>query len=461
MFLTAEGIQDGSAVSCDVCIIGSGAAGITLGLELLGSGRRVAVLESGELEAAPSPDALYDLECARLPIAPDSRVRAFGGTTTVWSGRWKPHDEIDFLPREWVPHSGWPLRRETLLPYYQRAASLLRIPSPMPIPEQGWHSPIIEPTVFAFQEERHRDWGAGFRKAFASAPGVHVYLGAHVVRLAHSKEAVQHAEVRTLSGTGFRVEARTFVLAAGAIENARLLLLSDLGNEHDQVGRYYMDHPKATAGVIEAYRPVDFSRSWAFHSRDGSTHVGLRLSDAAEKDHGVLNSHLVLLPLRERSIFTKLVRSKATWLVEVRNFMEQAPCPSNRVTLGRDRDILGCAKARVDWDVTELDRKTMVVFHQLLRRECQRLRIGELRSPLLRSEITDFPITKDASHHMGTTRMGADPASSVVDSDCRVHSILNLYLAGSSLFPTGGYANPTATIAALGVRLADHLRGIA
>lgn len=458
MFFPAEKVQNESVVSCDLCIIGSGAAGLTLGRELLGSDLRVAILESGGLEAAPSPDALYDLECANLSVAPHSRVRAFGGTTTVWAGRWKPHDEIDFLPREWVPLSGWPFQRETLLPYYERAATVLRISSPGPIPGRGWPSPILEPTVFAFQQGRGRNWGAASRKAFASAPGTSVYLGAHVVRLARSKEAVQHAEVRTLSGTSFRVEARNFVLAAGAIENARLLLLSDLGNEHDQVGRYYTDHPKATAGVIEAYRPVDFSTSWAFVSRDGSSQVGLRLSDAAQKDHGILNSQIFLQPLREQSLFRKLTRSKATYLVELRNFMEQAPCPSNRVTLGLDQDVFGCAKARVDWSLTELDRKTMVVFHQLLSRECQRLKIGELRSPLLRGGTADFPITKDASHHTGTTRMGMDPATSVVDPDCRVHGVPNLYVAGTSVFPTGGYANPVATIAALAVRLADHLK---
>ena len=137
--------------------------------------------------------------------------------------------------------------------------------------------------------------------------------------------------------------------------------------------------------------------------------------------------------------------------------MEQEPLPENRVTLDAKRDALGLARAVLHWKISDTDKRTMVVLHGLLREQLKPWGVGELISPLL-DGTEDWPIRSDASHNMGTTRMGVDPKKSVVDKNCKVHGINNLYIAGSSVFPASGYANPTCTITALAVRLADHLR---
>jgi choline dehydrogenase-like flavoprotein len=117
----------------------------------------------------------------------------------------------------------------------------------------------------------------------------------------------------------------------------------------------------------------------------------------------------------------------------MREYLEQVPDPDNRVYLLDEPDPYGRPKAVVQWTTGELDRRTMIVLHRLLRDALQRAGVGELHSPLVRDPVA-FPALSDASHPMGTTRMGTDPRTSVVDPDCRVHGLDNLYVAGSSVF---------------------------
>jgi choline dehydrogenase-like flavoprotein len=471
MFLVADSIRKDSVVSADVCVVGSGAAGLAFLREFVTARTRIHVLESGGFAPAIDPDPLYDLECPRLPVARDSRVRTFGGTTSVWSGCWKRLDAIDFEARPWVPDSGWPIGGGDLDPYYGRASRSLEGPDREETPpgasrflEKG----VVEPAAFVFQPRSRRRWGPRSRRALERSQTITVHLDAHVVKLEARGGAAIAARVRTLGGNAFSVEAGAFVLAAGAIENARLLLLSDIGNERDQVGRYYMDHPRGQIGTIEGYRSLDLSDIWDVRTLAGRTHVGFRLADEVQERCSILNSHVFLEPVPQRlplvwrwpvaRTAAALHRVRSSPIVAVHNHLEQAPIASNRVRLGEATDPLGNPKPRIEWSLGELDRRTIAVFHELLREQLQRARMGELDSELLDRRSPAFDGLHDASHSMGTTRMGHDPATSVVDRDCKVHGIRNLFIAGSSVFPTGGHANPTATIAALAIRLADHVK---
>jgi choline dehydrogenase-like flavoprotein len=451
-------------IDADVCVIGAGAAGLVIARELGATGARVCLLESGTHGPAPDPDPMYQVRATGLPVPDDSRVRAFGGTTTVWSGRWKRFDPIDFEPREWVPNSGWPLSYADLDPYYVRAGRAVGVR------DHAAHdngeadavaalvrSDALVPTVFHTLTEAERDFGRALRARIEAADGIDALLDAHVVGLERSGRAVSRVKVRGAAGE-LSVRARDVVIATGGIENARMLLLSGIGNQHDQVGRYFMDHPKAKVGVVETYHPLDMS-SWQGLSEDAPVWVGLKLSDGVQREERILNSYVFLAPAFERDIARRLLRRAVSprrcRILTVRNYMEQEPDPESRVVLGDELDPVGQARASVRWTLGERDRRTMAVLHRVLRRELQRAGVGELDSPLLHGG--EFPAFQDASHHMGTTRMGRDPRTSVVDPDCRVHDVDNLFVAGSSVFPTSGYANPTATIAALAVRLADHL----
>jgi len=464
MIRSAASLASHVCLEADVCVIGAGAAGLALARELATERARVCVLESGGPPPAPDPDPLYELRSTRLRVADDSRVRAFGGTTTVWAGRWKRFDAIDFEPRDWVPHSGWPIAHDALQPYYARAAraSGLREDDDAGTAEGAFlRSEVMVPTVFHTLSDEERDFGRASRAALERAANVDVVLHAHVMGFERSGRAVTRVLARGVERTPFSVRARMIVLATGGIENARQLLLSQLGNQHDQVGRYFMDHAKAKVGVVETYDPLDMS-SWKGLSEGEPVYVGYRVSDPVQRAERLLNSYVFLTPAFERDLLRRVarraLRPRTCRILTVRNYMEQEPDPDNRVFLVADEtDAFGLARAGVSWSLSERDRRTMIALHHILRRELQRAGVGELHSPLLVEDF-DFPAFQDASHHMGTTRMGTDPRTSVVDPDCRVHDLDNLFVAGSSVFPTSGYANPTATIAALAVRLADHLK---
>jgi choline dehydrogenase-like flavoprotein len=450
----------------DVCIIGAGAAGLTIARELAGSRLSVCVVESGDHGQPPARDPVYDLRYSRLRVSHDSRVRGFGGTTKVWAGRWKRFDPIDFDHRRWVPHARWPISYASLEPYYERAAAALGIDEDFGYAVRGpdiLRSSVVMPSVFHTQALEQRDWGATWGRSLLRVPNVEVLLGAHVVGLERRGRSVVRVSCRRVDGTQMSISARFVVLGAGGIENARLLLISKLGNEHDQVGRYYMDHPRANIGVVETYESVDYE--YVTRAAEGAPrYLGYRLADEVQRDEQVLNSHVFLAAAVERDMARRLVRivrrpAKCRLLV-VRHYLEQVPDPENRVFLIDEPDPFGLPKAVVAWSIGALDRRTIVVFHRYLQRELQRAGIGELHSPLLHHP-EQFPDVHDASHPMGTTRMGDDPITSVVDAHCRVHSLDNVFVAGSSVFPVSGHANPTATIVALAIRLSDHLQQVA
>jgi choline dehydrogenase-like flavoprotein len=440
------------SIGADVCIIGAGAAGLTLARELSGSRLSVCLLESGSRSPAPVEDPRYEVVSTAQHVARESRVRAYGGTMTVWSGRWKRFDAIDLAPRAWVPHSGWPLTLDDLGPFYERADRAAGF-RPVATPPSPLRSTALVPSVFWSQPVAQRNWGL----RMLEASNLRVLLDSHVVRLDRSNRAV----TRVIVAGDVEITARFVVVAAGGIENARLLLLSDLGNEHDQVGRYYMDHPKARHGMVEAYEPIP-TQPWESIAEDSPVYLGFRLADELQREHRTLNSHVLFQPMFDRGVpgrIARRLRNPTTCrMLAVRNYLEQPPDPENRVTLHSSRDDLGLPKAAVHWRIGEDELETMRVFHRVLRHELQRSGLGELDSALLHGGQMDLV---DASHHMGTTRMGHDPRTSVVDPSCRVHGLDNLFVAGSSVFPTGGYANPTATLCALAIRLADHLEAIA
>ncbi len=272
-----------------------------------------------------------------------------------------------------------------------------------------------------------------------------------MLSLKHTGNRVTEVEAKTDTGT-LTVKAKQFVLALGGIETPRLMLISRIGN--NQVGRYYMDHPKGAFGTIEGIGTLDLSES-ALYEGNGASRIGFRLTEDTQRKMETLNSHIALEPVAEASkvarAFAKLAPGRTSAVARVYNYLEQAPIESNRVTLSDTKDAFGNARAVVHWTVGADTEFSALALHRALAEEVERLGIGRFRASATKS-------LRDASHHMGTTRMGTNPRDSVVDSECKVHGIDNLYVAGPSVFPTGGSAGPTATIAALSIRLADHLK---
>lgn len=535
----------------DLCIVGSGPAGATVAAELAGlDSIRVCVLESGQLTTTRRGDELRRVESEGIHIKEYSRERVLGGASTTWAGLAAPLDRIDFAEREWVEHSGWPIAREELLPYWREAAERYRFPAEKAFSESGFGAlrakGAMQPSWSSLAEKvflapaEPQNFGVEQRHLY-ERDLVDAYLDATVVELAGEPGTtrVQAARIRTRSGRTFELRARAFVVATGGLENARLLLASrdlcplGLGNERDQVGRWLMNHPKNYRGILHLAKAVDDLPYYFGCLVEGfAGYAGLRLAEEVQRERALLNSYVRFEPLFpwsdskgvealvflvKRSAFVmRRFRSKAKgevvelrdysetgddsdlqnarkslgeWLalflaipldlpkvlrylhhrlisrarpritrVRLRNFMEMQPRAENRVTLGEELDSNGRPRPLVKHDCSELDRRSLIELHRALAEELERNGFGRLESDLAVAE--PWPITQDASHHLGTTRMGADPATSVVDTDLRVHGVENVYLAGGSVFPTSGCANPTFTIVALSIRLAEHLRGV-
>jgi choline dehydrogenase-like flavoprotein len=314
-----------------------------------------------------------------------------------------------------------------------------------------------------------------------------------------SSDAASHVDsvrVATLQGTGFVVRARHYVLAAGGIENPRLLLAANgcrgpgMGNDRDLVGRFFMEHPHVAAGDVRLAEPRPLRLYRGVVARGVEVAGGLALPDPVLRrerlgNHGALlrpfgslaaAGRLLHWPLGRRpeqpgrdlrlaargfdevaqGLGARLVGRQApgTRRYALKLRAEQLPNPESRVTLGERRDPLGVPVARLDWRLTEADWKGMRRVAALFAAAWEGAGLGRYRQPR-EAEMTLFG---GGNHHMGTTRMSATPARGVVDADCRVHGVDNLFVAGSSVFPTCGYANPTLTILKLALRLADHLR---
>ena len=495
MIRDASSVSAATVIERDVCIVGAGAAGISLALELDRRGISVCLLESGGHVLEAAAQDLYWGEAPRgdLIAEPDylwhSRLRFLGGTTNHWAGYCSPLDPIDFETRSWVPNSGWPFGRETLEPWYQRAATWLEIPP--------WNSDFRDPHVPSaplgasglqtalYSLSPPTRFGARYRSDLQASRRILLLLHSNAVAVSTDDSGVraQGVEVSDLGGTRYRVRAGTTVLAAGALENARLLLLSNrvhasgLGNQHDQVGRYFMDHfygsGIAKVGLLRPSTDLSLYAKPAQNLGLGVMVLGvLRLSDELQRKHQLLNVQFRPVPEAmdpdpfqedlmdlseewDRAAGSSKGGARGAAFIEVGT--EIAPSPDNRVTLARERDALGLPRLSLRAATSPFDREALVRAVGTL---AEALGAGlAARVRVVLDESRPFASLIAGSHHIGTTRMHEDPRRGVVDADARVHGVSNLYVAGSSVFSTSGRSNPTFTLVALALRLADHLAG--
>lgn len=525
MFIDALQVPNQHCFRADVCIVGAGAAGLTLGTELDGLPFDVMLLESGGFDSDIETQALYEgsttgedyslLEC---------RLRYFGGTTNHWPGTCVPLDALDFEVQPWLPYSGWPFQKHLLDPFYERAQVVCGLPQyacyEASLCARAGRRPLVLPDchelttkMVHFPLNTKLRFGRVYRSQIQQSRNVTAVTRANVteIRTNDSGEAVEQLQVQSLSGHTFTISARYVILATGGIENARLLLASDrvhpngIGNDHDLVGRFFMEHFYGNLGVILPLNTkTDFSLYTERHRvKPGYVQAYLTLSEHLRMQQrlsglqirpyhlvdfgqspGALSfkqmrdavlerrlgreclGHIRHMTAHRRELIryfyhhTRLLFSKTARLtnpIGLSGGLEQEPNPNNRVKLSMERDRLGqrCAElhfrfSRNDWDSCT---RSLALFDCVLQDH------GMRRVEAAGFEDLGVNMKKIfGSHHMGTTRMQDDPKQGVVTKDCRVHGVANLFIAGCSVFPTGGSANPTLTIVALAIRLADHIK---
>jgi choline dehydrogenase-like flavoprotein len=500
-FLDAHAIPDGTTLTPDLAIIGGGPAGISLALALEGSGHKILLLESGGLTFDSKTQSLYrGVESGVSYVALDGgRLRFLGGSSNHWGGYCRPLDAVDFEARDWVPHSGWPIARTALEPYFARAQALVEAgpwlyegADPV-LTSGGPVVPLAKGGVYTswFQFSKTRDsefptyFGHRYGDDLKRAADVTPLLGANVtgIRLAPDGGKVDHLDIATLNPQGgpgkrFRVTPRYTVLAAGAMETARLLLASNdvmktgVGNQNDLVGRFFADHPiprdVATLvlfnGTLPAYYPnITTLSNGALVRAVFSPHA------AFARDKGVVGSLTTVespVKLDELGIAAVVATAQALGVdaSNARAFslgcgMEMAPDRERRLTLTDGRDALGLPRLKLNMGIADSDFARYRLTLAELGRQLLAARSGMLR---INHKSRDEWLAgmQWGNHHLGTTRMSSDAKTGVVDPDGQVHGVGNLYIAGSSVFPTYGSSNPTLNLLALTLRLGDHLKQV-
>jgi choline dehydrogenase-like flavoprotein len=510
MFIDARTLPDHTNLDADLAIIGGGPAGITLARTFVRSGISVVVAEAGGLERDNEVQTLYQGENAGIEYPLEgARLRFLGGSSNHWGGYCRVFDPIDFESREWVPNSGWPFGIEELQPYYPMASSIVEV-APGRYEDPDYWRERTGQEIPDLQTQRMRlqfvhfsatKFGIRYGPELKLADNIRVLLNANVVEIKASGNAAQAQRlvVRTLNGLNHTIKAKYYVVATGGLENARMLLLSNsvapagLGNAHDLVGRFFMEHPHVSGfgdivaadlkriprilrerisvdkyAVQAAFNPTEsflrkqrllnatfmIGMAGEYQSDDGKAQSAKSWKRAAHQD--MLKAAHRFLTDGQGPVKPDNPDYLGAWL-GMGCACEQIPNPDSRVTLSEQRDVLGLPKIRLDWRLTEQDRRSLVEhMHSLA------LEFGALGMGRMMLHIGDDGLWPKAvgggSHHMGTTRMSNNPKQGVVDPNCRVHGMDNLYVIGSSVFPTGGSANPTLTIVALTLRLADHLK---
>ena len=508
----------------DLCIVGAGPAGITLALELEATGLRVCLLEAGGSVYEAETQRLFEGEVVgqAYPMLRDTRVGALGGSTTVWAGWCRPLEALDFEPRDWCDAGGWPFGLDELRPYYARAHEICGLAG-FDYDLEHWtgvlgsHRILPEDPTFSNEifHVQIQNFGQRYRERLERSKAIDLVLHAPVTRARLESAACTAVEIRTLEGHDLAIRANRFVLAAGGVENPRLLLLSAAepagapGNAGGLVGRYFTDHAYVDPGtlVLGEPGPLGFYRACPVAPGPAASSVrGVlslrrevvereRLMNAALYFHPRYEAHRVFATeevkalqhlwnkVKQRAVpgagwpyARQAVRAPHRLAVAMARKLAVRHGPGrrwrmraafetefrydNRVMLSDEKDALGRRRVRIEWRIGEADVENMRRVTSLFDQAVRQAGVGRLERAFEDAPAAWRQALEAGKHHMGTTRMHVASRHGVVDENSRVHGTSNLFVAGSSVFPSGGYANPTLTIVALAARLGDHLRRV-
>ncbi len=496
----------------DVCIVGAGAAGILLAIELRHHGKSVVLLEAGSRELEQNDQQLYEADVLGLPHrgVTTGRFRVHGGTTRRWGGQILELDTMDFEKRPWIPESGWPLSQATLRPFYERALVHEGLGSVLRDDSAVWRALRLSPPALDGLLPYFSRWcpDPDFSRLHAPAlnrQDIEVWLHANAVALEIDQSTVTGVRTKTLTGREHTFRAESYIFALGAMETTRFFLQPRDGrlpwNVSGRLGLHFQDHIDLNAGRVQVRNARRFHAAFDnAYVRGHKYHAKCRLAPELQRARQTLNvaatmnflSHsdealsdvkatarkllhgrvrevtaaevargVVTLPQLGRQIARYLAQHRAynspNAEISLRLHCEQEPAGSSKLTLSPERDRLGMQRLQLDWRISALERHTMREFVLQAQRSLSGMLDLEPDAALMADDPAVTARCDDSNHHIGGMRMAASPHDGVVDLDLRLHGLLNCFICSSAAFPTGGFSNPTHTILALAMRLADHL----
>ncbi len=531
MQTSIENIADGTEFEYDICIVGSGPAGLVLTNELLNFGLRICVLERGSEFLSSQENKKQSESIGQIQIKENGREYVFGGTSNTWGGASSPYDQVDF--------ENWPISYEEITKYYNKLENydfpkladfnLQKNKVLHPSSTVDFADGNLSEKIFIIKSSP-LNFASKYKDIFTKKININIdlFLQSTVININLSPTEGASASVTSLdvvfkSKIEFKIKAKKIILACGGVETVRLLLLSKLNskdstlNNYKFLGKFITNHPKGNYGTV--YLKENIGKAPRYLGKtfsEGLYFAGLRLKECFQKEQNLLNSYIRLEQLpswknnkgleslvkllnilkirikkiknrnykdfsyndsseifltyvdfsnlisnsREifRFIFHKFILRKREMISAfyVRNFMEMEARFENEITLGEKRDINDLPIAKINLNLSQKDKKSLIILHNEFKKVLEGNNIGTYVGDL--ENENDWPVLTDASHYLGGTIMGKSTEDSVVDMNLKLHNINNLYICSSSVFPSSGNANPTYTICALAVRLSDHLK---
>ena len=497
----------------DVCIVGAGAAGILLAVELARLGKSVLLLEGGGRDVEePSQDTYRgEVTGVRHNGIHVGRFRATGGSTNRWGGQILELDDLDFQVRPGVAGSGWPISKSELTPHYARAIELEGLADSTLSDIAVWKEIGLATPAFAELEPFFSRWcpepnfARLHRDTLEANSAITVWLHANAVGISWQDARFRSVRCRTLSGIEATFTADEFVFCLGGIESSRFFLQPRSADGPWQrsglLGRHFQDHIICAGAIIEPTTPAALHKAFDnVFSRGYKYQPKLRLAPARQAEAQTLNvaatvsflgdSDQILAQLKEtakrllrgrwreskpsevlyalrhspllaRQIYRYSIQHRAFnppgGIIELLVHCEQEPESKSSITLADTQDSLGLRRTRLNWQVSEHELRSIRTITDVAVKSLAHLGRVVPDPDLMALDLRFIERCGDGYHHMGGMRMSTSPEKGLVDTDLRLHGTDNAYICSSAVFPTSGFSNPTHTLLALAVRLANHL----
>ncbi|WP_395377342.1 FAD-dependent oxidoreductase [Marinicella sp. W31] len=471
--LTSVNAQQNS----DICIVGAGVVGLSTAVKLAQQlpHKKIVLLESGgatpdAAQAANEGEIIGNNAYALI----SSRARALGGSQWFWGGNSRPLQPIDFKKRNWVANSGWPISYAQFSEHIESATQLLDIDNSdwsnqhpnlkqvkLNNTELFDHTHFkLSPQITHTSEVATGTFYQSKQTLIESLDNLDIITHATVVdyQLKDNHSGFASLTIANLQQKQHVIKAESFIFAAGALENARILKYftekDDLNLPcRDVIGKYFMEHPHRFLNILVSGKEIHSKYQDYFGKFVGSAMHQARftLSENFQRQEKLNNCTLTFLPSDQKNnIKGAFSREQVLFVVAL---MEQEPQASNYIQLDAQKDIFNIPKIKLHWSLSDQDWTTLKKVSKTVDQFVGVNRLGRSFSKTFNRKVT----VRGGHHHMGTTRMGTSPTEAVVDKDCRVFGLDNVYMAGGSVFPTGGAVNPTINMVILAQRLADTI----
>jgi hypothetical protein len=453
----------------DVVIFGSGPAGITTAISLPPS-VKVLIVEAGDIDYSEASQQYYDGKVIgdKYFDLKTARLRQLGGSSGHWGGKCRVLDDFDFSFKSYAPNAHWPIKKPDLDKYLLAASRILKIRSDFSSKPYLWDADVenltFDHSTVMFRYQYLHD--------ISISENIDLIVNVSMTAAKITNDSIKEIILSNLIGDKEVIKSTCYVFAMGGIENGRMLKFIAVDNQgsslskNKNVGAYWMEHPHFTVGDFFYHLP-----------QDDRWHVGI--SAKKKREFKILNCNLNFLSQLHPSTDGKIKKVLRDLLCadekvgsEVslglgHNYCgglidaawEQEPNFENCVDLNTEVDAFGIPKVILRWKKSDMDLRTIRLTSEYVAESMAKNKQAKVR---LREWLWHGQFSKEdimgGGHHMGGTRMSSSRKNGVVDANLKSWDVSNLFIAGSSVFPSSGEANPTLTIVQLALRLAEHLK---